>query len=116
MDLRADFLVIGSGIAGLRAALTLAESGDVVVRNAQAMHDAIGRLEAWHAAVRASRQPAAGPREFMRVRSIVRVGLMIATALRGKPRRPLSLGFSESRRHRMAKARLGSAHDLSPES
>src|SRR5258708_15811055 len=26
-----DFLVIGSGIAGLRAALTLAEAGDVVV-------------------------------------------------------------------------------------
>ena len=31
MDVRGDFLVIGSGIAGLRAALTLAESGDVVV-------------------------------------------------------------------------------------
>jgi L-aspartate oxidase len=30
-DLRSDFLVIGSGIAGLRAALTLAETGDVVV-------------------------------------------------------------------------------------
>ena len=31
MDLRADFLVIGSGIAGLRAALTLADSGEVIV-------------------------------------------------------------------------------------
>ena len=31
MDVRGDFLVIGSGIAGLRAALTLAEAGDVVV-------------------------------------------------------------------------------------
>ena len=31
MDVRGDFLVIGSGIAGLRAALTLAESGDVIV-------------------------------------------------------------------------------------
>ena len=31
MDISADFLVIGSGIAGLRAALTLAESGDVIV-------------------------------------------------------------------------------------
>ena len=31
MDVRAEFLVIGSGIAGLRAALTLAESGDVVI-------------------------------------------------------------------------------------
>jgi len=31
VDLRGDFLVIGSGIAGLRAALALAASGDVVV-------------------------------------------------------------------------------------
>jgi L-aspartate oxidase len=31
VDVRADFLVIGSGIAGLRAALTLAESGSVIV-------------------------------------------------------------------------------------
>jgi len=31
VDLRADFLVIGSGIAGLRAALSLAEAGDVVI-------------------------------------------------------------------------------------
>jgi L-aspartate oxidase len=31
VDLRGDFLVIGSGIAGLRAALTLAESGHVTV-------------------------------------------------------------------------------------
>jgi L-aspartate oxidase len=31
VDVRGDFLVIGSGIAGLRAALTLAEAGDVVV-------------------------------------------------------------------------------------
>ena len=31
MDLRGDFLVIGSGIAGLRAAISLAEAGDVVV-------------------------------------------------------------------------------------
>ena len=31
MDVRGDFLVIGSGIAGLRAALALAEAGDVVV-------------------------------------------------------------------------------------
>jgi L-aspartate oxidase len=31
VDVRGDFLVIGSGIAGLRAALTLAESGDVTV-------------------------------------------------------------------------------------
>ena len=31
MHLQADFLVIGSGIAGLRAALTLAESGSVIV-------------------------------------------------------------------------------------
>ena len=31
MDLRGDFLVIGSGIAGLRAALRLAEAGDVIV-------------------------------------------------------------------------------------
>jgi L-aspartate oxidase len=51
-----------------------------LLRNAQAMHDAIGRLEAWDAAVRASRQPAAGDREFMRVRSSVRVGLIIARA------------------------------------
>ena len=31
MEVRGDFLVIGSGIAGLRAALTLAEAGDVVI-------------------------------------------------------------------------------------
>ena len=31
MDVRGDFLVIGSGIAGLRAALSLADAGDVVV-------------------------------------------------------------------------------------
>ena len=31
MDVRGDFLVVGSGIAGLRAALTLAEAGDVIV-------------------------------------------------------------------------------------
>ena len=31
MDVSADFLVIGSGIAGLRAALTLADAGNVVV-------------------------------------------------------------------------------------
>ena len=31
MDVRGDFLVIGSGIAGLRAALTLAKSGDVII-------------------------------------------------------------------------------------
>ena len=31
MDVGADFLVIGSGIAGLRAALTLAAAGDVVI-------------------------------------------------------------------------------------
>jgi L-aspartate oxidase len=31
VDVRGDFLVIGSGIAGLRAGLALAESGDVVV-------------------------------------------------------------------------------------
>jgi len=31
VDVRGDFLVIGSGIAGLRAALSLAESGDVVI-------------------------------------------------------------------------------------
>lgn len=31
MDLRGDFLVIGSGIAGLRAALSLADAGDVVI-------------------------------------------------------------------------------------
>lgn len=31
MDVRGDFLVIGSGIAGLRAALSLAEAGDVVI-------------------------------------------------------------------------------------
>src|SRR5687768_4890722 len=31
MDVGADFLVIGSGIAGLRAAISLADAGDVVV-------------------------------------------------------------------------------------
>jgi L-aspartate oxidase len=31
VDLRGDFLVIGSGIAGLRAALSLADAGDVVI-------------------------------------------------------------------------------------
>ena len=31
MDVGADFLVIGSGIAGLRAALSLADAGDVVI-------------------------------------------------------------------------------------
>src|SRR5918992_795141 len=31
MDVGADFLVIGSGIAGLRAALSLADVGDVVI-------------------------------------------------------------------------------------
>ena len=31
MGVRGDFLVIGSGIAGLRAALSLAETGDVVM-------------------------------------------------------------------------------------
>ena len=31
MDVRGDFLVIGSGIAGLRAALTLAEAADVII-------------------------------------------------------------------------------------
>lgn len=31
MDVRGDFLVIGSGIAGLRAALSLAEAGEVVI-------------------------------------------------------------------------------------
>jgi len=31
VDVRGDFLVIGSGIAGLRAALTLAKSGDVII-------------------------------------------------------------------------------------
>jgi L-aspartate oxidase len=31
VDLRGDFLIIGSGIAGLRTALTLAESGNVIV-------------------------------------------------------------------------------------
>lgn len=31
MDVRADFLVIGSGIAGLRAAISLAATGDVII-------------------------------------------------------------------------------------
>ena len=31
MQLHGDFLVIGSGIAGLRAAITLAAAGDVIV-------------------------------------------------------------------------------------
>src|SRR5918993_1618864 len=31
MNVRADFLVIGSGIAGLRAALSLADAGQVIV-------------------------------------------------------------------------------------
>jgi L-aspartate oxidase len=31
VDVRGDFLVIGSGIAGLRAALSLAEAGDVII-------------------------------------------------------------------------------------
>ena len=31
MDVRGDFLVIGSGIAGLRAAISLAGAGDVLV-------------------------------------------------------------------------------------
>ena len=31
MGVRGDFLVIGSGIAGLRAAISLAETGDVVM-------------------------------------------------------------------------------------
>src|ERR1044071_8211382 len=31
MNVRADFLVIGSGIAGLRAALSLVDAGDVVI-------------------------------------------------------------------------------------
>ena len=31
MDVRADFLVIGSGVAGLRAAISLAEAGDAVL-------------------------------------------------------------------------------------
>jgi L-aspartate oxidase len=31
VDLRADFLVIGSGIAGLRAAISLADAGEVIV-------------------------------------------------------------------------------------
>src|SRR5918994_7040025 len=31
MNVRADFLVIGSGIAGLRAAISLADAGDVIV-------------------------------------------------------------------------------------
>ena len=31
MNVRGDFLVIGSGIAGLRAAVSLAEAGDVIV-------------------------------------------------------------------------------------
>src|SRR5918992_2263215 len=31
MDVGADFLVIGSGIAGLRAALSLADSGRVII-------------------------------------------------------------------------------------
>jgi L-aspartate oxidase len=31
VDVRADFLVIGSGVAGLRAAISLAEAGDVVL-------------------------------------------------------------------------------------
>lgn len=36
---RADFLVIGSGLAGLTAALRLAESGDVVLVTKRGMHD-----------------------------------------------------------------------------
>ena len=31
MTVRGDFLVIGSGIAGLRAAISLAERGDVII-------------------------------------------------------------------------------------
>src|SRR5262252_2093661 len=31
VSVRGDFLVIGSGVAGLRAALSLAEAGDVIV-------------------------------------------------------------------------------------
>jgi L-aspartate oxidase len=31
VDVEADFLVIGSGIAGLRAALSLADAGNVVI-------------------------------------------------------------------------------------
>ena len=31
MDLRGDFVIVGSGIAGLRAAVELAPAGDIVV-------------------------------------------------------------------------------------
>ncbi len=77
MDVRGDFLVIGSGIAGLRAALTLAKSGDVRVLHARdATGREIGRL-LWARVSATSRD---ADREFRRVRSIVTAGPMIVRA------------------------------------
>ena len=82
MDVRSDFLVIGSGIAGLRAALTLAEAGDVVVlTKADPEESNTGYAQGGiAAALGADDGSQIAEREFRRLRSIITSGLLITRA------------------------------------
>ncbi len=82
MDVRGDSLVIGRGIAGLRAVLTLAEAGDVVVlTKADATESNTGYAQGGIvAALGADDSPELHARDTLAAGDIVTVGLVIARA------------------------------------